>query len=236
MTSTQRAIDVTKAVIGNDKTTSVVSNTLKEMGLSNVSDLIKRMGDSAGVGDIQLDKLVRASTRMLPNPTLEYLFEGVNRRAFEFAFKFYPKSRNEVQVVFDIIQVFKKFSLPSNTKADTGSFYLEFPKLFRITHRYYDKFGRDTENKYLPQMKLCALENVKVNYTESGRFSLFDEEVTTLSGAPGTSVAPTGRAPVAISIQLSFKETELVTANDITSILDKDSSSFREFDDKNKYH
>lgn len=208
LTATQRAVDVIKAITNSSsKTDGVLSNTLKEIGISTINDIIKRAGNSFG-GELEFEKYVRAQTRMIPNPTQEFLFEGVTRRGFDFQFRLYAKSKEEAKTIFEILRTFKSNMLPSRATNQVNSFYLKFPKLFRIQHRFIDQNGIDSENKYLPQMKLCSLESVSADYTDSGRFSVFDE--TILLGLVGE-----GKAPVGISLSLTFKETELLTSEDM---------------------
>jgi len=212
LTATQRAVDVINSAQNRFKD-GVLSNTLKEAGISTIDEIIKRAGGNIletalGGGKLEFEKYVRAQTRMLPNPTQEFLFEGVTRRGFNFQFRLYAKSKEETQTIFEILRTFKANMLPSRAKNAIDSFYLKFPKLFRIQHRFIDKNGNDLENKYLPQMKLCSLESLSVDYTDSGRFSVFDEEIL-------LNLFGVGKAPVGISLSLTFKETELLTSEDM---------------------
>jgi hypothetical protein len=213
LTATQRAADVikaTSALASSGDQTGVLSNTLKEIGISTINDVIKKAGNVLG-GELEFEKFVRAQTRMLPNPTQEFLFEGVTRRTFDFQFKMYAKSKAEAMAIFDILRAFKSNMLPSRASDQVNSFYLKYPKLFRIQHRFVDKNGKDSENRYLPQMKLCSLENISVDYTDSGKFSVFDESLLWEYGS-------SGKVPVGISLALTFKETELLTSEDVPQI------------------
>ena len=56
-------------------------------------------------------------------------------------------------------------------------------------------------NTYVPKYKMCAITDVGVNYTPDGNFATFQ-----------------GGAPVATELKISFMETKLIFAEDITDV------------------
>ena len=53
-------------------------------------------------------------------------------------------------------------------------------------------------NPYLPELKMCVCTGVNTNFSQSGGWRSFE-----------------GGAPVDISLQLTFSETEIITGEDV---------------------
>ena len=73
--------------------------------------------------------------------------------------------------------------------------FIGVPKLVQVSYMHGGK-----ENPYLPRFKMCALTNIDTNYTPDGAYSVRQD----------------GR-PIAHTISLSFQETKVCFAEDITS-------------------
>jgi len=73
--------------------------------------------------------------------------------------------------------------------------YIGVPGLCQVSFMSGSKL-----HPYLPQYKVCAINQVEVNYTPDGAYSTYE-----------------GAAPVAVTLQLSFTETKLVYRQDINS-------------------
>ena len=72
-----------------------------------------------------------------------------------------------------------------------------YPKEFRIEFLTIDDDNAYETNKYLPEIKYCVCTAVNTNFTQQG-WKAFD-----------------GGAPVDISLQLTFQETEIITNEDV---------------------
>ena len=114
--------------------------------------------------------LARGSGTIL-NPNMELLFNGPSLRQFSFAFKFTPRFQKEAQTVRTIMKAFKRNMAPKGAGGD----FLKTPNIFEIQYK-----GK--ANQYLNRIKMCALQNVSVNYTGDGTFATYQD------GAPISSV------------------------------------------------
>ena len=136
---------------------------------------------------------------------MELIFSGVSKREFNYSFKFLPKSVEEANMVYEIIQVFKKHMLP-RLEGDVGtSRTFVTPDVFEIEYHW---IGGKGANAYLNKISTCVLQNLSVKYG-GGRFSAH----TPTSRGPDNLVGST--PPVESEISLSFKELEIITQNNV---------------------
>lgn len=156
-------------------------------GLIGISDVFKSIGLNVNVGGT-----VEALTKKVTNPFKEQLFKTMNFRDFAFEWKFAPRNPNELKNVMDIIHTFK---LHMHAGKDASDFFLIYPSEFQIEFRY-----RGQENQFVNKISTCALTDMKVDYGSGGSFTTFKDE---------------GGAPSEITMQLAFKELELLTKDRI---------------------
>jgi len=156
-------------------------------GLIGVSDIFKQIGLNVDFGGT-----VQTLTKKVVNPFKEQLFKTMNFRDFAFEWKFAPRNRNELENVMQIIDTFK-FHMHSGR--DTSDFFLTYPSEFQIEFRY-----RGAENRFVNKISTCALTDMKVDYGAGGAFTTFKD---------------VGGAPSEITMQLAFKELELMTKDRI---------------------
>lgn len=123
------------------------------------------------------------------NPQVELMFKGTGNRGFVFDFRFQPKSKQETETIKHIIYLFKRYAAPTLADSGVPGAYFAPPGQFDI--QYY--FGA-MENPYIGKISTCVLENIDINYSSAGQFSTF----------------PDG-SPVEISLQLRFKEVDVLT-------------------------
>ena len=131
------------------------------------------------------------------NPQLELIYQGTGFRSFRFQFMFYPRSTKEAEEVLGIIDSFTFHQAPEVLSSSFGR-YLVPPSEFDI--KFY---CNGEENPNIPKMTTSVLTGISVDYAPSG-FASYE----TLSVKPergGTGM------PVAIRMDLSFKETEIIT-------------------------
>jgi len=129
------------------------------------------------------------------NPGVEVLYKSPTLRQFQFEFVFAPRNKKEAEAVIEIIQMFKFHSALETPSGGTaiGRYYIP-PSQFDIEFH-----GRNGEIWQLGKIKShCVLNNVTVNYGQSGRFAAFED---------GT--------PTNIQLQLNFQETTYVTKEDV---------------------
>ena len=147
------------------------------------------------------------------NPFKEQTFQGVGFRPFEFSFTFRARSAAEMDAIQRIITVFRGFSKPAFKESTVGTF--EYPHEFRIEFLRYTEPANTTNtrlganfkdmsyqrletNSNIPEIKYCICTGVNTNYTGSGGWNSFKDG-----------------APVDITLQLTFEETEILTQNDV---------------------
>ena len=135
------------------------------------------------------------------NPRMEMIYTGPGDfRTFRFSFMFYPRSLIEAKEVQAIIARFNFHQVPE-IKKGTAGYFLVPPSEFDIKFYY-----NGSVNPNIPEITTCVLESVDIDYAPNGfqAFELGDSDVT---------VGGTGM-PVGIRMDLSFKETAIMTKLD----------------------
>jgi hypothetical protein len=136
----------------------------------------------AGIGDVLL-----FSAGVAQNPQVELLFKSIQNREFMFDFKFVPKNAAEAKTIRDIIQKFRFHAAPEIPATGKGRYFIppsEFDIEFMIG---------DTWNTNLPKLSTCVLQGIDVNYGSAGQWTAFQDGM-----------------PIEISMQLRFKEVEIL--------------------------
>ena len=135
---------------------------------------------------------IELASGKVTNNRLEMVFQGLGRRAFSYSFKMMPKSEAEANAVDQIVRMFRFYMAPSFDGDIGSSRTMIVPATFDITYMNMNK-----ENNYLNKISTCVLESCNVTYGgERVQFFRPNED-----GAP----------PVETSIELQFKELELIT-------------------------
>jgi hypothetical protein len=211
---------VKSAVEGDSQAVS----TLKGVAAGNVGNIVgsavggigalmSKMGVQGGLFGMALgamaagspiQKGLEKSLAVAQNPYMEMMFSGIGFRQFQFDFKFLPKSTKEQAIVHSIIKMFRLNSRPTYVQGEFGKSFMNYPMEFNIEFLTKSKAGRleDTwnTNSSLPQLKPVVCGNVTTNYTPDNQWSAHE-----------------GGRPNAIQLSLSFKETELVMAEDLVA-------------------
>ena len=148
------------------------------------------LAGKAGVNADALSTVLLKAEGYSINPQLQLIYTGVGLRTFSLSFVFTPKSKDEAQTVAKIIKMFKYHFSPGLQKGkdtSSNSMFLEAPSVFGIQFKI-----NGIENDYLPKYGDCVLENIDVNYAPNG-WAAFEDG-----------------APVQTTLNLQFKETEIV--------------------------
>lgn len=128
-----------------------------------------------------------AALGIAANPKKEQTFKGVDFRKFTFDYQFFPRTQEEAAAVINIINEFKLHMHPEY-KSEQNFVYI-YPSEFDITY-----YTGGIENANLHRHTSCVLEEMNVNYTPNGSFSVF----------------PNGM-PTQINMSLGFKELQLLS-------------------------
>ena len=129
------------------------------------------------------------------NSNIELLFNGIDlRQAFSFSYDIVPRSDKEALVVKEIIKKFKIHGAAKKGRVAEGAagLFLKAPEVFRIE---YMSGGR--RHPYLNRFKICALNNITVNYTGSGTYATYSDAT-----------------PVHMTMTLTFQELTPIYAED----------------------
>ena len=163
------------------------------------------IGAMAAGGPMQ--KGAEAALGVAQNPYMEMMFSGVGFRKFQFEFILRPKSSTEVKTVANMLRMFRTFTKPSYVEGKLGKSFMDYPMEFKIEFLTSSGGGGSPKavnktsfkvNKNVPQLKNCVCDNVSSNYTPQSIWA-----------------AHAGGAPLAVTLGLSFQETELVMAEDV---------------------
>lgn len=141
-----------------------------------------------GVGS-RISDLLGVSSRTKTNPFREVLFESVDYRTFNFRYRFFPKDAQESERVQNIIKLFKFHMHP---ELSNNKFFYIYPSEFEIVYYYRNKV-----NNYINRISECALTDMSVEYG-GDQFATFEDG-----------------APTEITINLTFRELELMTKQTI---------------------
>ena len=183
--------------IGDFRDTEGFVEKLKSMGTTS-KEAVQQIGRKALFGAASLlpgfegaEAAYDKAFGQAVNPQMEVVFQSVPFRSFEFPFTFAPKNPKEKDNVHKIINMFKFHMLPEYQGSSKG--YFNTPSEFQITYLY-----RESINSYIPRVSRCVLESMDVDYAPEGVISSFipDEQ---------------GAAPTVATMNLKFKETEIMT-------------------------
>lgn len=171
------------------------------------TELGKAVGDlfgNASIGDPV--KLGSKALGIAINPHEEQFFNKPNFRSFSYSFTFFPKSEDEMEMVHNIIWLFKYHMHPGYDASSVGGRVFKVPSEFEIFYYY-----KNNRNDFLNKITRSVLETMDVTYGPEGKFSSFNEYIMntgigeTIKGAP----------PVQTNVNLVFKETTFITKSDI---------------------
>lgn len=180
----------------------------EKSGKEIAQDAASSIGDAAAPQLFNLDQIssalpisipqtystISAFSKVAKNPHMEYIFEKVSNRTFNFSFIFTPKSSQESSNIREIIKLLKKSAHPkiNAMSGNTGMFY-DYPCVFDI-----DFVTNDSSNEWLPQISTCILTSIKSSPISDSGFSTFYDG-----------------APTKISLSLSFEELNALSREDI---------------------
>ena len=169
---------------------TAAANQLKGLAKS-ATEAKKLLGGFFAAGAVGLDpnEVLARTQGAVINPNLELLFKGPALRPFNFTFQMGARNEGDSLQIMEILRFFKQGSSPQRTAAQM---LIKAPHTFQIEYLH-----RGTKNKFLNEIKECALLSVGVNYTPNNNYATF---------ANG--------APVSIELTLGFKELDPVFNDD----------------------
>lgn len=131
------------------------------------------------------------------NPQVELFFTGVDRRTFQFDFRFNSRSSKETEQIQGIIKTLRKHAAPTLAAEGSGRYFIP-PSIFDINFCFYEPEKGWKINDKLPKINRCVLESIDVNYNGSGKYITYEDG-----------------QPIDIEVRLMFKETDIMTRKEI---------------------
>ena len=153
-----------------------------------------KLGDLVTGGGFTADKSARE--RFVYNPVLVFNYKIPSPRTFSFSFSLYPRNKEELYTLFNLIQTLKFYSLPEtsvHTKSDKSQ---------EMTFRYPAKFSikfytNGYENKWFPKTLSLGLTSLEETLTgDNGDMAYFENYFDKFSGNP----------PRMVKLSLNFTE------------------------------
>jgi hypothetical protein len=182
--------------------------------LSSIPGVSGMTGGLLGmIGGNVIQSGAEAAFSVKQNPYMEMMFSGVGFRKFQFEFIMRPRDGDEVEEVAEILNKFRTFTKPTYTEGSLGKSFMDYPMEFQIE---FLTSGQRTmpnsddsqatrqggmsfmTNPHVPKLKNCVCDSVSSNFTPQSIWA-----------------AHAGGNPVAVTLGLSFQETELVMAEDV---------------------
>lgn len=185
-----------KEPLKNMLTSDSVKKTIAYYGAQIATDLL---GSVPLIGDGIKGGFYGAGVAR--NPYEVQMFQNVNFRSHSFNYKFVPKNQDEQNKANRIVKLLKFHMLPSYT--DAQKTYFKYPDVFQLILKAGSKNDQDDINNFLFKFKPAVLENVNVNYNPEG--------------SPFFHKAGSRKAPVSLTLDLTFKEMLLPERTDIQS-------------------
>jgi hypothetical protein len=212
------------AAAGGTSTKSIGAGVIGKLALAggmaaaSVLDPSAALSDAAGAAG-PMGAAAGAQFGVARNPHKVVMFEGIGFRNHTFKYNFVPQSRAEAEKIRTVISLFKLFGSPSyggqgakdiyhTSKAaiesgkmqdlvlNSGKHFFKYPEYFEMDFHY---------PRFLYQIGPSFLEDVSVSYGGGDQIYW---------ARPDNREDPN---PTQISLSLTFKETELVTKENILS-------------------
>lgn len=161
--------------------------------LSGVAEKIEQaIGDLVTGGGYSAQE--KESKRIVANPVLAFNYTVPKPREFSYSFSLYPRNKEELYTLFNMIQMLKFYSLPESGAVEGKSeeLWFNYPAKFAI--KFYTN---GYENEWFPKMMSLGLTRIEETLTgENGDMAFFENYFDKESGNP----------PRMVQLTLSFKE------------------------------
>jgi len=163
----QGALSAIQNVVGK-----VLNASQTAVGQRVVQTAIAGEAVKAITGSQDASSIISRAQGVVFNQNAELLFTGVNLRSpFSFNIDMVPRSKDESEMIKNIIRTFKVYSAAK--KGNTGGaegLFLKSPEVFRIQY-----MSGGNPHPFLNKFKICALINMNVNYTGSGSYATYSD-------------------------------------------------------------
>lgn len=186
-------INGVKNYFGMGAENDAAKKQMRDTGKAQVGDVMTKVGDA--VGDLVtgggFSASRKASNKRVDNPCVVFNYSIPQPRTFSYSFTLYPRNKEELYTLFNMIQELKFYSLPESGGKDNAMFY-RYPAQFAV--KFYTN---GYENKWFPKTMALGLTEIEETLTgENGDMAYFENYFDKESGNP----------PRVIKLNLKFKE------------------------------
>lgn len=162
---------------------------------TGVANAISSILGATNFGSVTVNDIFSVTTGQVLNPNTEVLYKGPKMRTFSLNFKMAPRSSTEAENIKKIIECFKYATLPNFGGAqDKNASFVRVPQIVDV-----EFMTGNSTNKWVSQYKPSVITDFNVSYTPDGAWATL----------------PNG-SPVATTMSISFQETKMVYANEVT--------------------
>jgi len=213
---------------GRDASKDKKSNFWNPWGAGILQGGVSLLAPGVG-GKPELGGVVGNALKTVPNPQLQMYYKGIGLREFQFDFKFTPVSKKEAQAVENIIKTFTYYSVPKLLGARSNQF-LEPPQVFNITFAFtggnslsnaVTNFFKNIGTNIFTSQLTSALFGSAPSVFKSNNAKIFKiyhpcvlEDIT-VDYAPNGWASFDDGYPVETTMSLKFKETDIVTKDQV---------------------
>ena len=174
----------------------------RKAGKQKLDNLLVLLGNAVGDvvtgGGYSADRM--SNRRQVANPVIVFNYTVPTPRTFSYRFQLYPRNREELYTLYNMIQMLKFYALPTvngaksdkNYGSGTRPTFYNYPAKFAIKF-----FTNGYENKWFPKTMSLGLTSIEESLTgEGGDMAFFENYFDKESGNP----------PRMVDLQLNFKE------------------------------
>ena len=168
-------------------------NTLDPVG----TKIVDAVGDSVTGGGFSATR--QAKGKYVNNPVLVFNYNIPEPRTFSYSFTLYPRNKDELYTLYNIIQTIKFYALPETSSNSNGDLLIRYPAKFAV--KFYTN---GYENKWLPNTAALGLTSIEETLTgDNGDMAFFENYFDKNTGNP----------PRMVRLTLKFKELTILNRN-----------------------
>ena len=169
-------------IMGSDNGFKAAGDVVRDVGNKlkdpTTGTAVQAVATNAILKGLTGKNLLTRSTGAIINPNSELLFTGPSLRSFQFTYRMTPRYQREAEEVKNIIRIFKQ---GSSVKKAANGIFLASPNVFKISPKFLQNeiqngkiiSSKSVDHPFLNKFKLCALNNIAVNYTPDGSYMTY---------------------------------------------------------------
>ena len=184
-------IEGVKNLFGDDEKNKTGKDQLKNV-LTQVTNKVEDVVTGGGATATN-----QARSRQVYNPVLVFNYTVPTPRTFSYSFQLYPRNKEELYTLFNMIQTLKFYALPEVgsgeiKNSETRPIFFNYPAKFSV--KFYTN---GYENKWFPKTMALGLTSIEETLTgDNGDLAFFENYFDTQTGNP----------PRLVNLTLTFKE------------------------------